>query len=49
MQGNRTSTGVALNDTAQEVGSSTGTDVIGTLIATLVTTQLPSAPCTVTS
>ncbi|MFB7945573.1 MFS transporter [Kitasatospora phosalacinea] len=38
---NRTSIGTALNDTAQEVGSSVGTAVVGTLIAALVTTQLP--------
>ncbi|MFC8451278.1 MFS transporter [Kitasatospora sp. NPDC057223] len=41
MPGNRTSIGTALNDTAQEVGSSVGTAVVGTLIAALVTTQLP--------
>ncbi|MFJ2088404.1 MFS transporter [Streptomyces sp. NPDC087901] len=39
---NRTSIGAALNDTAQEVGSSIGTAVVGTLIAALVTTQLPA-------
>ncbi|BAJ26210.1 MULTISPECIES: tetracycline resistance MFS efflux pump [Kitasatospora] len=39
---NRTSIGTALNDTAQEVGSSVGTAVVGTLIAALVTTQLPA-------
>ncbi|MFI0966235.1 MFS transporter [Streptomyces sp. NPDC021080] len=38
---NRTSIGAALNDTAQEVGSSVGTAVVGTLIAALVTTRLP--------
>lgn len=38
---NRTSLGAALNDTAQEVGSSLGTAVVGTLIAVLVTTVLP--------
>ncbi|MEU9947255.1 MFS transporter [Streptomyces sp. NPDC047939] len=42
MPGNRTSMGTALNDTAQEVGSSIGTAVVGTLIAALVTTQLPA-------
>lgn len=42
MPSNRTSIGAALNDTAQEVGSSVGTAVIGTLIAALVTAQLPA-------
>lgn len=42
MPGNRTSMGAALNDTAQEVGSSLGTAVVGTLIALLVTTRLPA-------
>jgi hypothetical protein len=42
MPSNRTSIGAALNDTAQEVGTSVGTAVIGTLIAALVTTQLPA-------
>ncbi|MEV7419964.1 MFS transporter [Streptomyces sp. NPDC089919] len=42
MPANRTSIGTALNDTAQEVGSSLGTAVVGTLIAALVTTQLPA-------
>src|SRR6185436_10746934 len=41
MPSNRTSIGTALNDTAQEVGTSIGTAVVGTLIAVLVTTQLP--------
>ncbi|MCW2602017.1 MAG: integral rane efflux protein [Pseudonocardiales bacterium] len=41
MPSNRTSVGAALNDTAQEVGTSIGTAVVGTLIAALVTTQLP--------
>jgi len=41
MPANRTSIGAALNDTAQEVGTSIGTAVVGTLIAALVTTQLP--------
>ncbi|NRQ48634.1 MFS transporter [Aeromicrobium stalagmiti] len=42
MPANRTSIGTALNDTAQEVGTSIGTAVVGTLIAVLVTTQLPA-------
>lgn len=42
MPSNRTSMGTALNDTAQEVGTSIGTAVLGTLIAALVTTQLPA-------
>ncbi|MFG2431138.1 MFS transporter [Streptomyces sp. NPDC048590] len=42
MPENRTSMGAALNDTAQEVGTSAGTAVVGTLIAALVTTQLPA-------
>ena len=42
MPSNRTSIGTALNDTAQEVGTSVGTAVVGTLIAALVTTQLPA-------
>lgn len=41
MPENRTSMGAALNDTAQEVGTSVGTAVVGTLIAVLVTTVLP--------
>ncbi|MCC6831445.1 MAG: MFS transporter [Thermoleophilia bacterium] len=41
MPRNRTSIGAALNDAAQEVGTSVGTAVIGTLIAALVTTRLP--------
>jgi EmrB/QacA subfamily drug resistance transporter len=41
MPSNRTSIGTALNDTAQEVGTSIGTALLGTLIAALVTTQLP--------
>jgi hypothetical protein len=41
MPANRTSIGTALNDTAQEIGTSVGTAVVGTLIAVLVTTQLP--------
>ena len=41
MPENRTSLGAALNDTAQEVGTSIGTAIVGTLIAALVTTQLP--------
>lgn len=42
MPANRTSIGTALNDTAQEVGTSIGTAVVGTLIAALVTTSLPA-------
>ena len=42
MPGNRTSIGAALNDTAQEVGTSVGTAVVGTLIAALVTVTLPA-------
>ncbi|MFF8962813.1 MFS transporter [Streptomyces globisporus] len=42
MPANRTSMGTALNDTAQEVGTSVGTAAVGTLIAALVTTQLPA-------
>lgn len=42
MPSNRTSIGAALNDTAQEVGTSIGTALIGTLIAVLVTTTLPN-------
>jgi EmrB/QacA subfamily drug resistance transporter len=42
MPSNRTSIGAALNDTAQEVGTSVGTAIVGTLIAALVTTQLPA-------
>lgn len=38
---NRTSMGAALNDTAQEVGTSLGTAVVGTLIAVMVTSVLP--------
>lgn len=41
MPENRTSIGTALNDTAQEMGSSIGTAVIGTAIAVLVTAVLP--------
>ncbi|MEO9322402.1 MFS transporter [Nocardioides sp. C4-1] len=41
MPANRTSIGTALNDTAQEVGTSIGTAVVGTMIAVLVTTTLP--------
>lgn len=37
----RTSMGAALNDTAQEVGSSIGTALVSTLIAVLVTSTLP--------
>jgi len=42
MPGNRTSIGAALNDTAQEVGTSVGTAVVGTFIAALVTVTLPT-------
>ena len=42
MPANRTSIGAALNDTAQEVGTSVGTAVVGTLIAALVTATLPA-------
>ena len=42
MPGNRTSIGAALNDTAQEVGTSVGTAVVGTLVAALVTVTLPA-------
>ena len=42
MPQNRTSIGAALNDTAQEVGTSIGTALVGTLIAALVTTTLPA-------
>ncbi|MEH3052587.1 MAG: MFS transporter [Patulibacter minatonensis] len=42
MPANRTSIGTALNDTAQEVGTSVGTAVVGTMIAALVTAQLPA-------
>ena len=42
MPENRTSIGAALNDTAQEVGTSVGTAVVGTLIAALVTVSLPA-------
>jgi len=38
----RTSIGAALNDTAQEVGTSVGTAVVGTFIAALVTATLPA-------
>ncbi|WP_084073898.1 MFS transporter [Demequina sp. NBRC 110052] len=41
MPQNRTSLGAALNDTAQEVGSSVGTALVGTLLAVLVGTVLP--------
>ena len=41
MPSNRTSIGTALNDSAQEVGTTIGTSLIGTMIAALVTTQLP--------
>lgn len=41
MPANRTSMGTALNDTAQEVGTSVGTAVVGSAIALLVTVALP--------
>lgn len=41
MPANRTTMGAALNDTAQEVGTSIGTAVVGTMIAALVTAKLP--------
>ena len=41
MPENRTSIAAALNDTAQEVGTSIGTAVVGTMIAALVTVNLP--------
>ncbi|WP_218938298.1 hypothetical protein [Modestobacter altitudinis] len=41
MPSNRTSPGAALDDTAQEVGTSVGTAVVGTLVAALVTGTLP--------
>lgn len=46
MPENRTSLGAALNDTAQEVGTSVGTALVGTLIAVLVTTVLPDGAWT---
>lgn len=42
MPENRTSVGAALNDTAQELGTSLGTALVGTLVAALVTTHLPA-------
>ena len=42
MPRNRTSMGAALNDTAQEIGTSLGTAIVGTMIAALVTTDLPA-------
>jgi len=39
---NRTSMGAALNDSAQEVGTSIGTAIVGTLIAVLVVKVLPN-------
>ncbi len=42
MPSNRTSIAAALNDTSQEVGTSVGTALIGTMIAALVTTHLPA-------
>jgi EmrB/QacA subfamily drug resistance transporter len=52
MPSNRTSLGAALNDAAQEVGTSIGTALIGTVIAALVVTVLPLgawSPALVTS
>ncbi|UDY23541.1 MFS transporter [Nocardioides sp. Kera G14] len=46
MPENRTSIAAALNDAAQEVGTSVGTAVVGTLIATLVTAVLPAGTWT---
>lgn len=42
MPSNHTSIGAALNDTAQEVGTSIGIAVVGTMIAVLVATRLPA-------
>jgi len=42
MPANRTTMGAALNDTAQEIGTSLGTAVVGTMIAALVTATLPA-------
>ncbi|WP_205750634.1 hypothetical protein [Brachybacterium sp. SGAir0954] len=42
MPQNRTSLGAALNDTAQELGTSIGTALAGTLIAVLVASVLPA-------
>ena len=39
---NRTTIGAALNDTAQEIGTSLGTAVVGTMLAALVTADLPA-------
>jgi EmrB/QacA subfamily drug resistance transporter len=46
MPKNRTTIGAALNDASQEVGSSIGTAVVGTLIAALVTSTLPAGAWT---
>jgi MFS family permease len=46
MPSNRTSIGTALNDTAQEIGTSIGVAVVGTMIAALVTTRLPAGTWT---
>lgn len=46
MPGNRTSLGAALNDTAQELGTSVGTALVGTLLATLVVQVLPTGAWT---
>jgi len=37
-----TSTGAALNDTAQELGNTVGVAVVGTIVAALVGTVLPT-------
>jgi MFS family permease len=42
MPANRTSIGAAINDTAQEIGTSLGTAVVGTFIAVLVANALPT-------
>lgn len=46
MPGNRTSLGAALNDTAQELGTSVGTALVGTLLAALVVQVLPTGAWT---
>lgn len=43
---NQTSIGTALNDVAQEIGTSLGSAVVGTLIAALVATTLPDSAWT---
>ena len=42
MPENRTTIGAAVNDTAQEIGTSIGTAVVGTMLAALVTAKLPA-------